>query len=898
MSPHNTNDEQVEKLFMKIDYAATGSIQWNDFCTYMQLEYAEQDRCHAMLKQAAFSLPAARRPPCPGEPTLRICALADHTLVTAQEDGVVSFWSAQLKLRRSRMVFEKTAKKKPKWVLDFTVVTQYNKLLLGTADRDLQLYELCNLEPYCQISALEAVPLRLDYCSTAHDECMVLYGDDQGCVNILLLSSLGELLRTWKKLPKADNIPSICLESAVLSPSVTYIRWKVHEDWVTQLSYYDSIKAVISSSSHELTALVIGCTLGATNVEQQMKEIQEPGKGSKGKTGQLATGSPPRRARGDQTVFRVPKGVKTFAFSKRNNLLVTGGMDRTIRLWNPYMPSQCTGMLRSHTAPIFYLDISEEDAKIISVSTDNTVKIWDAEDQSCLFSACSKASGIGGELSACLYAPAMRSLYVAADALALLYLKLRPLPEPRLVVSHLEPVLCCKFNGVFRQVVSCSEGSVIRVWDFETGKQLFEFVSAHGEAAITCLTFDDSGRRLVTGGRDGCLKIWNYNNGHCLHVLKREGKCEEICDCAYVELNKSRYIVAVGWDRRINVYSDSTEELHRVQKPQPFWQHDITQGHKEDILCVAHCPPSLLATASYDGEIIVWNMSSGCVCCKLHTPRPPDRAEGGAVDTSVSRVVFLRTRMATLESGAATLISNGPQGSVNFWHLLSGAPPPASFTPSRVKSPISSIAVTADDLFLYAADSDGYVYVYSIKDYALGSPEQEPPPYRRKRPHGALCAAVSFRYVRWSHHAHCHAGQSSTRSVSCPQHRFNSQSQQSDLEVIEEDKVLLSSSTDCTVRLWSLGGEYIGTFGQREPWEVSTPASWKHPQVPYEILTDPQSLPLHPALEGEAPAPQATSSEQRPKAQGKPGPKVGADPTAFLYAVRKASVAQKPTVCS
>ncbi|XP_068786218.1 cilia- and flagella-associated protein 337-like [Struthio camelus] len=664
---------------------------------------------------------------------------------------------------------------------------------------------------------------------------MILYGDDQGCVNILLMSSVGELLRTWKKLPKAENLPSICLESVILSPSVTYIRWKVHEDWVTQLNYYDSIKAVISTSSHELTALVIGCTVGATNVEQQMKEIQEPGKGSKGRKGQMAMGSPPRRAEGDQTVFRVHKGVKTFAFSKRNNLLVTGGMDRAIRLWNPYMPSRCTGILRSHTAPIFYLHISEEDAKIISVSTDNTVKIWDAEDQSCLFSACSKASGIKGKLSACLYAPGTQSLYVAADTLALLYLKLRPLPEHRLVVSHVEPVLCCKYNRAFRQVVSCSEGSTVKVWDFETGKQLFEFTRAHGDAAITCLTFDGSGRRLVTGGRDGCLKIWNYNNGHCLNTLKREGKCDEICDCTYAVVNRSKYIVAVGWDRRINVYFDCTEELHHVQKPQPFWQDDITQGHKEDILCVAYCPPTLLATASYDGEIIVWNMNSGCIYCKLHTPLPADCAEGGAIDTSVTQVVFLRTRMAMLESGAAALISNGPQGSLIFWSLLSGASPPASFIPSRVKSPISSIAVTPDDSSLYAADSDGYVYVYSIKDYALGNLEQEPPQYM--------------------HHWRAHI----KMVVS--------------LEVIDEDRVLLSSSIDCTVRLWSLTGEYIGTFGQAEPWEVFTPASWKHPRVPYEILIDPQSLPLHPVLEGQSSVLEVINSDQSPKAQGKPVPK-------------------------
>ena len=35
-------------------------------------------------------------------------------------------------------------------------------------------------------------------------------------------------------------------------------RWKVHDDWVSQLKYYDSLRAVISCSNHQNTALVIG----------------------------------------------------------------------------------------------------------------------------------------------------------------------------------------------------------------------------------------------------------------------------------------------------------------------------------------------------------------------------------------------------------------------------------------------------------------------------------------------------------------------------------------------------------------------------------------------------------------------------------------------------------------
>ncbi|XP_060090706.1 WD repeat-containing protein on Y chromosome-like isoform X2 [Heteronotia binoei] len=589
-----------------------------------------------------------------------------------------------------------------------------------------------------------------------------------------------------------EHLPHVSLEHAALSPNVTYIRWKVHGDWVAQLNYNDSMKAIISASSHESTALVIGCVIGATNIEQQMKEIKEHGKDLKARRWQASLGAPSSRAEGDQIVFRVHKGVKTFAVSKKNNLIVTGGMDRIIRMWNPYMPGRPTGMLRSHMAPVFYVYISEEDNKIFSISTDNMVKIWDIEDQSCLFTACSKNNGIKGEVSACHYISSTRSLCVAADALAVLHLRLSSPPDPNLAISHKEPVLCCKYNKVFRHVVSCSEGSVVKVWDFESGKHLFEFGSAHGGSAITCLTFDPSGRRLITGGRDGCLKIWNYNNGHCLHTLKREDKCEEICDCTYVEVNRNKYIIGVGWDRKINMFYDSTDNFYHLQRPQAHWLDDISHGHKEDILCIAQCPPTLLATSSYDGEIIVWNTISGHICHKFHTP--------------------------VLTSSVYT------KSYVHFWSLFSHVPLVASFTPSREKSLISSIAVTADDSYLYAADEDGYVHVHDIKEYALQDLEQEAPKYVN----------------HWRAHI---------KSVLS-------------LEVIDEDNILLTCSADRTVRLWSLAGEYIGTFGQVEPWDIFTPISWKHPMVPYEILIDPQSMPNHPVLGGESSGLQITDKDE------------------------------------
>ncbi|XP_063416306.1 WD repeat-containing protein 49-like [Mytilus trossulus] len=117
--------------------------------------------------------------------------------------------------------------------------------------------------------------------------------------------------------------------------------------------------------------------------------------------------------------------------------------------------------------------------------------------------------------------------------------------------------------------------------------------------------------RLITGARDGVLNIWNYNNGHCLRKLQKSKGNDEICDVVYVEMNKNRYIISVGWDKRINIYSDSQTDSNIT----PMFPTDISysflkNGHKEDILSIAQCQPNLLATAGYDGEIVVWNMTS------------------------------------------------------------------------------------------------------------------------------------------------------------------------------------------------------------------------------------------------------------------------------------------------
>ena len=44
--------------------------------------------------------------------------------------------------------------------------------------------------------------------------------------------------------------------------------------------------------------------------------------------------------------------------------------------------------------------------------------------------------------------------------------------------------------------------------------------------------------------------------------------------------------------------------------------------------------------------------------------------------------------------------------------------------------------------------------------------------------------------------------------------------------------MLVSSSADHTVRLWTTQGHYVGRFGQQQSWDMAEPATYQHPSQP------------------------------------------------------------------
>uniref|UniRef100_A0A6I8PPK8 Uncharacterized protein n=1 Tax=Xenopus tropicalis TaxID=8364 RepID=A0A6I8PPK8_XENTR len=758
-------------------------------------------------KKVSFHLPATVAETPHREPLIQISPMPDNSLLVVGQDGLISVWTSDLKLKKNRFILDenKQQNRKMKWIADLTLMPQYNKLIVGTCDRELRFYELSNFEPYCQIIGLETLPLHLGYSTRDTDEGVLYFGDEQGCINVILISSVAETIRSWTKCQIIDDIPSVSMDIIESAGHVKLIRWKVHNDWVTQIRYVNAIDSIISSSNDDYTALVIGCVEGTKNMQKRLKDLMDSSS-TRSKRSMLSGNVPPKRNISDESLFKVKRGVKAFDFCKENNILVTGGLDRIVRIWNPYVPGWPTGLLRGHSSPITFLQIADENSKIYSVSTDCTVMVWDIEEHTCLINVISKASQIKGEIATCFFSSQFRALYIATDSFSMLQLQ-HSITHPDVPsVSHKEPVTCCQYNQYLEQVVSCSEGSVIKIWDLLTGKLVSEVRGAHGSAAITCLALDNTGSRMFSVAKDGSLKQWDLSSTSvsCLTTLKEavaDSLTDGQYDCTYAWLHNKRFMISAGCGKQITI-------LPRNK-------------HKGEILCVASCPPNLVASSSSDGEIFIWDVTSGNMMCSLGIPKQEELSnETGSSDLIIQKLIFLSSR--DWKNECAVLAASGPNGQITFWHIFDGGKVFGSFPSSHYQTAVRDMAISEDDSTLCAADQLFYVYIWNISQYALHGPEAHPPPL-----------------------IHC------WRAHQCDITR---------VVPVSKYKLVVTSSVDCTVRLWSMKGEPIGTFGQSELWEAKKRESWIGQQSDGRANTD-----EHPSASGCGAQHSSSSEEQNNK---------------------------------
>ena len=94
------------------------------------------------------------------------------------------------------------------------------------------------------------------------------------------------------------------------------------------------------------------------------------------------------------------------------------------------------------------------------------------------------------------------------------------------------------------------------MWSVESGRLVLRLSHTHDASELTALSLDATGRRLLTGSRQGDIKVWGYREGVCLKHMSGFSSTE-VTGVKHLR-DKSRFL-AVGWNRRITTFPDDPD---------------------------------------------------------------------------------------------------------------------------------------------------------------------------------------------------------------------------------------------------------------------------------------------------------------------------------------------------
>ncbi|XP_028675795.2 WD repeat-containing protein on Y chromosome [Erpetoichthys calabaricus] len=801
--------DQMELLFNKVDTSCDGYVDWDEFCTYMLMRYKEKDYVNNGQDTTFTSQPLIKH--ClhnKQEVTTRMLAVPSPSplrFVSVSKEGILTIWDCNLQIQKSCDVCSKAAdsqtgrRRFKTWATDAVYMANVHKIAVATTSRDIHFFDIStsNCFEEFHLFALTNVPTCLFYwCKPkAPESCsLLLWGDDAGNVNLMWflrpLVGMFEKPFTEEEGPQKVFMQEIKEHHRLVSHQCLT---GIHPQPISKIMYVPDGDLVITSS-------------GSPSMAVHIMDIQR-----KKKT----------------YTWKISKGVTCFDFSKPLNLLVTGGMDHMVRLWNQYVTSGPVAILQGHCVTLLDVAIYEPLSQIFSYSKDAVLKVWSITSQRCLKTLVLKFPSVlaghileHGEFPFLLVKSTPSALLVSCgDYIGLLQLQ-KADSEDRVPATHNGRVSAAAYNFFFHQVVTTCEDSSLAVWDVETGAKFLQLNNVHGKEEITCVSFDVSQRHLITGAWNGTIKIWNIQNGHSLHKLQPLGEAEVTGLISFQE----HRLLAIGWNKKLALYNMANpEDVHIMA--------DISwldgQLHKEDILAVDYCPSlGLVATGSFDGEIIVWNLErqrvvfylrkspsrrpttarsakKGQSACRSRCSSKANSTHSGHNDSPapVDKLLFLQHRATSKTWISKSILVSSEAGELHWWSL-SGSRHSNSYFYAPAEPEESVLTLSTDELnrYLVSGDTAGTIRVWNITDYGLQIIDQK----------SSLDPPLLF---SWK----AHLG----TIVSAQHFSLHSQS------------FIMSASADQTARIWTLGGKFVGTFGQEKRWNLENPSTYQHPRNPW-----------------------------------------------------------------
>ncbi|XP_035176562.1 WD repeat-containing protein 64 [Oxyura jamaicensis] len=786
-------DHNVKAFFRKISNNLDARTEWCEIFGYfigessaVSSQVQEENMVFLVSEKQQITHPVVKR-----RDVIKSIVKVPHLdfTVTSSQKGVLTVFNKQMRVLATTNV-EDTA-----WITGCDFLTQM-ECVVAVTERTIIVWDYkskgSQVNNYFIIKPMENSLLCVCTVTMSDhlDEDNIIMGDDKGYVHLLKMTSDHFGLKQCKG--KKESQVQI-----LDSKNFNIVKRKLHDDWVVKVKYISDLNCFGSCSSDSIHSFVL----------DDIKRLED---------------SLPVKE------FSVPRGVNAFTYCGKAKVIVTGGHDKFLRLWHPCINSRPTGKLSGHRHSVVEIVTDEKDQYVISLSSAKIFRVWDIQTLSML-QVFHDNQGIPGELETlAMVFDNDHGTLITGSAVIDIYPLTHMIQDTKQVPqTHKKSINVLAYNRAFHQILTICSQSILKVWDLETGYQIYQIEDAHGlNIEVTCAAIEINGFYLATGACDGTVKIWDFGSGqevkalplaqhskdehrllklvylkasesqHAILVLEQSGKMK------IIQGNEIKICLEVTWvlPEAVLFLQRNPVEFLKL-KPDTLQKHDFfpdiqlpsdtstlsndtecfvpsVEMKCFDVLKVEGC--SLITTGSANGAIILWDFESASVRSE-NTPR-------------YKNIQYMKTNMKTniqLPKGVSEyspiLASAHENGCIYLWNiqgsLLKEILPFSRYPPV----PLTALCTDISTKMLLAGSkgTEGHIMRWSIVSFL------EDPQNSKRQIKEELC---------WRAH--------STEVVGL----FHE----------EEKNVVVTASVDGSVRLWhATNGCYLGYFGQPRKFELS-----------------------------------------------------------------------------
>uniref|UniRef100_A0A182W2M9 WD repeat-containing protein on Y chromosome n=1 Tax=Anopheles minimus TaxID=112268 RepID=A0A182W2M9_9DIPT len=840
-------DEEYRTLCLQINTDHDEYCQWDEFISYLILGFQDDD---------PLGVKQSLDPPIAGDLCLKLrrqvytivkiefCPIVyydgsiswsqGHWITTSRE-GVIQFWTEDWKLSLTARTAPSNLKRSKTWVLETVALPDLRMFCVAGLETELRFYEIVASSFILKL-VIERFPHPISamaYRFYHHEPGKLITGGYDGHIRLFVFHPERKATSTSETYSTVTRVTLQDVLCGEYSPLECVDYGRLLPDIVRSIQFVDGLESFIACAEENPLISTRGRSPSKNPCSMIIHSLELP-----------AT---------MMTKFFVPRGVTCFAFEPSNGLLVSGGPDCDLRLWDIQRPDKPAVVLVGHTANITFVFLQDAGEKVYSMDQKKIIKVWDVRNRILLQTYSQFSTVLVKGIPACAYynererelAVASNKLFVTACC-----------PEIALDRtdgdSHTKPVSVLLYNELYQLVVSCGFDSFIIVWDHRLNRKMTIITEAHTQirngvlepVEITAACFDGKQQLLLTGARNGSLKIWNISGRTCMRTIQMDDDCE--VTAVFWQANR---ILAMGWNHRVVEFSAFTENDEYPRGLQ--WR----KLHSDDILCaaVSSSTPGVMATSSYAGELVFWMLETGQPYRRYDATNPRSRipilfhevketkpnklaprrsifavAPGNLAQRRLSRIVmpsgldqirrlsiqsllFLSSRPMLAEYG--TMLGSLNNGTVQAWSHHAQGGFKGQFNGIHMAGD-RIITMTTDkaNKFLFTGTALGYVKTWYIENCWIPNEDE----FHVNKPALRVLFPFLLNDVVPGRAKRSAKGQPKPWLLNSYQaHRTSV----TGLLYLDATCLLLSCSSDRTVRLWTLGGRYIGLLGSPVTWE-------------------------------------------------------------------------------